>query len=146
MSAVHKKIGPVRIELVVGDITLQDTEAIVNAANNRLARGGVAGAIHRAVGPELWEECRKLGGCPTGEPGFRVATTLKPGILSILSARFTAVLRRPGAAWELLPHSLQLALQNGLKTIAFPSINRIFGYRWTRLRSGAANSARFPDP
>jgi O-acetyl-ADP-ribose deacetylase (regulator of RNase III) len=66
------------LELVKGDITKQNTEAIVNAANKRLAPGGgVAGAIHRAVGPGLWKECKRLVGCRTGEAKLTSGHNLK---------------------------------------------------------------------
>ena len=115
-----------RIELVLGDITEQEVDAIVNAANTTLLGGsGVDGAIHRAAGPGLLEECRRIGGCSTGEAritkGYRLA------------ARF--VIHTAGPVWqggkhgedELLrncySNSLKLAEEHGVKTIAFPSIS-----------------------
>lgn len=113
------------IKVIQGDITTLEVDAIVNAANaSLLGGGGVDGAIHRAAGPQLREYCSKLGGCPTGEaritPGFRLpAKWVIHTVGPIWHGGYAGEPERLRACYE---NSFQLALENDVHTIAFPSI------------------------
>ena len=134
------------IKVIKEDITKMHVDAIVNAANSELkGGGGVDGAIHKAGGPAIMEECRKLGGCPTGEA---VITTS-----GNLPAKF--VIHTVGPIWfggnkneeKLLANayynSLNRAIENGLKSIAFPNISTgVYGFPKDLASSIAIESTR----
>ena len=120
------KINNGRLSLVEGDITKQDTDAIVNAANKSLrGGGGVDGAIHRAGGSKILDECIQIGGCETGEAVITTGGNLNAGyVIHTVGPVYRDGLHgEPALLENAYKNSLKLASSKGLKSIAFPSIS-----------------------
>jgi O-acetyl-ADP-ribose deacetylase (regulator of RNase III) len=129
---VSKEVEGTTLELIQGDITRQRADAIVNAANSGLrGGGGVDGAIHRAGGPAIMEECCRIGHCPTGSAVITTGGQLPARhVIHAVGPRWAG--GESGEAEQLAGayrSSLQLALQNDLRSVAFPSISTgAYGY------------------
>ncbi len=133
------------LSLTEGDITMQDTDAIVNAANKGLrGGGGVDGAIHRAGGPKILEECIKIGGCETGEAVITSGGNLRAKyvIHTVGPVYRDGLHNEPRLLMNAYANSLKLASSKGLKSIAFPSISTgAYGYPLEDAAEIALNTA-----
>ena len=132
----EKKMIKIRVsgsylEVIVGDITKQSTHAIVNAANSRLIPGGgVDGAIHKAAGPGLYLECKKLGGCITGEAKLTKGYNLPSKfVIQTVGPRYSGSNQDKEKLASCYINSLKIARDNDIKSISFPAISTgVYGY------------------
>ncbi len=147
-------IGNARIELLHGDITHQDTHAIVNAANSGLRGGsGVDGAIHRAGGPAIMAACRALGGCPTGDVKLTTGGNLKAQyvIHAVGPVYRDGQHGEPELLASAYHRSVEIAGEHGVTSVAFPSISTgVYSYPVAdaariALRTVAAALPRHPN-
>jgi O-acetyl-ADP-ribose deacetylase (regulator of RNase III) len=131
-KAMRINVGQSILELVEGDITRQEVDAIVNAANPSLrGGGGVDGAIHRAGGPQILQECLQIGGCPTGEARITGGGLLQARyVIHTVGPVYKDGLHgEPRLLASCYRESLKLASAKGVRSVAFPSISTgAYGY------------------
>lgn len=131
-QTMERRINTSTLVLTIGDITRESTDAIVNAANSRLAGGGgVDGAIHRAGGPGIMQQCKKIGGCPTGKAIITTGGYLKARyVIHTVGPRYSDGNHGEAALLKsAYVESLRLASKKNLRSISFPSISTgAYGY------------------